>query len=56
MNSALLYAWSFSGWFWAAWRELCRYIDRMGTTEWAVMAAAAVAFGFLCLKGHSLKQ
>ena len=51
----LLAAFSLSGWFFEAWSELVRYFNTMNTTQWGVVSACAVAFGFLCLKGTSLR-
>ncbi len=56
MIESMLAAFSLSGWFWAAWYELCSYVDRMSTTQWGIVAASTVVFGFMCLRGHSLKD
>lgn len=42
-------------WFDDACNELVNYFDRMDTTHWMVISACAVFFGFLCLRGTSLK-
>ena len=55
MNTAHLLAFSFSRWFWQSWTELCDYFDHMGTMQWAVISASTVVFGFLCLKGQSIR-
>ena len=45
-----------SVWFMDAWRELVRYFATFSTTQWGIVATCVVAFGFLCLRGHSLKR
>ena len=54
MNPTLLAA-SISRWFWQSWAELTHYFDDFSVTQWAVIAASTVAFGFLCLRGNALK-
>lgn len=49
-------AFSITLWFSDAWGELVRYFNTMSTWQWGVVSACSVAFGFLCLKGHSLKR
>ena len=49
MITALL-GFSLSGWFFSAWNELVRYFHEMNATQFGVVAACAVLFGFLCLK------
>ena len=56
MIETVLAAFSLTSWFWAAWYELCSYIDHMTTTQWGIVAASTVAFGFMCLRGHSIKD
>jgi hypothetical protein len=45
-----------SSWFFDAWGELVRYFNTMSTTQWGIVSACAVAFGFLCLKGSGLNR
>ena len=56
MLTALFNGFSLSGWFFDAWGELVRYFNNMSTTQWGVVSACAVAFGFLCLKGTALNR
>jgi hypothetical protein len=49
-------AFSLSQWFSDAIQELVHYFDHLNTTEWAIISASAVAFGFLCLRGTSLRN
>jgi len=49
-------AFSISGWFSDSLGELVRYFDHLNSTEWAIISASAVAFGFMCLKGQSLRN
>lgn len=49
-------AFSISGWFSDSLGELVRYLDHLNSTEWAIISASAVAFGFMCLKGQSLRN
>lgn len=54
MNLNIL-AFSLSQWFQDATTELSSYFSTMNTTQWGIVSACAVAFGFLCLKGTGLK-
>lgn len=56
MLSAMLNAFSLQVWFFDAWGELIRYFNSMNATQWGVVSACAVAFGFLCLKGTALNR
>lgn len=56
MTKLTFLAFSLSTWFSGAWLELCQYFNNMSTTQWGVIAAASVAFGFLCLRGNSLRH
>ena len=49
-------AFSLSQWFSDALHELVYYFDHLNTTEWAIISASAVIFGFLCLRGTSLRN
>jgi hypothetical protein len=49
-------AFSMSRWFSDALQELVNYSDRLNTTEWAIISASAVIFGFLCLRGTSYRN
>jgi|GEM_PF-1490065 len=49
-------AMSISSWFNDAFYELIHYFDHLNSTEWAIISASAVAFGFMCLKGQSLRD
>lgn len=49
-------AFSISGWFSDSLGELVRYFDHLNSTEWAIISVSAVAFGFMCLKGQSLRN
>jgi hypothetical protein len=48
-------AFSLSIWFQDAMGELTRYFTTMNTTQWGIVSACAVGFGFLCLRGTGLK-
>ncbi len=56
MQFELLARFSVTDWFFSAWGELVRYFNSMDTTQWGVVSACAVAFGFLCLKGTALNR
>jgi len=45
---------SLTTWFFEAWFELVRYFHSMSITQWGVVSASAVAFGFLCLRGNGI--
>jgi hypothetical protein len=49
-------AFSLSRWFSDALGELTRYFSHLNSTQWAILSASAVAFGFMCLKGQSLRN
>ncbi len=51
-----LLAMSLGSWFNDSLYELVRYFDHLNATEWAILSASAVAFGFICLKGESLRN
>ncbi len=51
----LLLAFSTSQWFADALYELVHYFDHLNRTEWAIISASAVAFGFICLRGNSIR-
>jgi hypothetical protein len=53
---AILAAFSLSGWFFDAWAELTRCFNHMNTTQWGIVSAASVVFGFLCLKGSGVNH
>ena len=52
----ILAAFSLSGWFFDAWAELTRCFNRMDTTQWGIVSAASVVFGFLCLRGSDVNR
>jgi hypothetical protein len=56
MLTALLGRFSLSGWFFEAWSELARYFYGMNATHYGILAACAVAFGFLCLRGSGINR
>ena len=56
MLNAVFARFSFSSWFFEAWAELVRYFNAMNTIQWGVVAACAVAFGFLCLRGTGINR
>ena len=56
MQAAILAGFSFSTWFFDAWGDLVRYFNTMNTMQWGVVAACAVTFGFLCLKGSGINR
>ncbi|EMI44366.1 hypothetical protein [Rhodopirellula sp. SWK7] len=55
MMDYLLLAFSVTDWFWDSWYELRHYATHLNKTQWAIMAAASCVFGFVCLKGNSLR-
>ncbi len=52
----ILASFSLSGWFNDAVYEFVRYFNHMNVTQWGIVSTASVAFGFLCLKGHTLNR
>ncbi len=56
MTTATIWANSATMWLYEVGRELTTYFNKMSTTHWAVMASAAVVFGFLCLKGSNINR
>jgi hypothetical protein len=53
---ALLATFSLSGWFFDAWAELVRCFNHMNTTQWGIVSASSVIFGFLCLRGSDVNR
>jgi hypothetical protein len=49
-------AYSLRSWFWQACAELTKYFEQMTVTQYAILATATVAFGFLCLKGYTIRR
>ena len=56
MNTAIITAFSISGWFSSVMRILGGAFNTMDITQWGIVAASAVIFGFLCLKGTALDR
>jgi hypothetical protein len=48
-------AFSLTGWFQDALTEFTRYFSTMNVTQWGIVSACAVFFGFLCLRGTGLR-
>jgi len=55
MIDDLLLAFSITDWYHDGVHELIYGFKHMGVTQWGIASACAVAFSFLCLKGHSIK-
>ncbi len=36
---------------WRLWNVVMRFIERMDTQEWAIVLAAMIVVGFLCMRG-----
>lgn len=43
-------------WFMDAFNELVDYFHHMSVTQWAIISAMAVSFGFLCMRGNALNR
>ena len=56
MAFATILAGSITSWFHGVSNELGTYFNKMGTTHWAIVATAAVIFGFMCLKGTNINR
>ena len=56
MLNALVTAFSVTDWFYSAMHELVYYFNHMNTTQWGIVSACAVTFGFLCLKGTGINR
>ena len=56
MDPNLLGYFSLRGWFFEAWTELVHWFNHMNTTQWGIVSASAVVFGFLCLKGSGVNR
>ncbi len=56
MMTELLLAFSFGDWFRDASYELSYYFSHMNKTQWGIVSACSVAFGFLCLKGTGINR
>ncbi len=55
MNSPLLLGFSFSQWWYEVSSEFMKFFNNMNETQWMVISACAVLFGFLCLRGTMIK-
>ncbi|XZE56281.1 hypothetical protein SH139x_002382 [Planctomycetaceae bacterium SH139] len=53
MQNANLLAFSLRQWWGDATAELMRYFNSMDVTQWMIISACGVLFGFLCLRGTS---
>lgn len=47
---------SLTTWFFDSWAELVIYFHSMSVTQWGVVSASVVAFGFLCLRGNGIRH
>jgi hypothetical protein len=56
MTTLTPYAFSINVWFRDVANELTSYAGQMTQTHWGIVAACAVAFGFLCLKGTNANR
>lgn len=52
----LLLAFSLTDWLWDSWYELRHYTTHLNKTQWGIMAASSVLFGFVCLKGNPIRH
>ncbi|SMP58840.1 hypothetical protein SAMN06265222_106131 [Neorhodopirellula lusitana] len=52
----LLFAFSLTDWLWDSWYELRHYTTHLNKTQWGIMAASSVLFGFVCLKGNPIRH
>jgi hypothetical protein len=55
MNIFLLQGFSLSDWWTGVSAEFVRFFNNMDETQWMVISACAVLFGFLCLRGTMIK-
>ncbi|TWT84472.1 hypothetical protein CA13_59510 [Planctomycetes bacterium CA13] len=51
-----LFAFSITEWFRDGIHEIVHGFNHMNVTQWGILSACAVAFGFLCLKGHAIRR
>ena len=51
----ILAMFSLSDWLNDAVAEFVHYFNHMNSKQWGIVSAASVAFGFLCMKGHSIR-
>ncbi len=56
MQNLFILGFSFFGWLSDATRELSYFFNHMSIVQWGIVAAAATAFGFLCLKGTKVNR
>ena len=38
------------------WREILRYVDRMGPQEWLLVLAAMIVVAFFCMRGFGSRS
>jgi len=56
MLTAALIAFSIQTWFRDSTGELLRYFSQLNTTQWGIVSACAVAFGFFCMRSHDVRK
>ncbi len=56
MCTEMLVAFFLTDWVSAATYEFTRYFNHMSITQWGIISAACVGFGFLCLRGTPLER
>ena len=39
-----------------AFEDLMRYCSDLNTTQWGILSACAVAFGFLCMRSNDVRK
>jgi hypothetical protein len=38
------------------WRDIVRYVDRMGPQEWLLVLAAMIVVAFICMRGFGSRS
>lgn len=56
MKDFALLSMTLRSWFFEAVNELTNYFEQMNTTQYGILAAATVGFGFLCLRGYQIRH
>jgi hypothetical protein len=56
MLTPLLLGSFLTDWIYQAQSEFTRGFNSMSVTQWGIVSAVAVIFGFLCLKGNAVRE
>ncbi|QDS92160.1 hypothetical protein FF011L_08960 [Roseimaritima multifibrata] len=56
MQTAIIVAFNLSQWFNRTTNEVMYYFSGLSSTQWGILSACAVTFGFLCMRSNDLRK